>query len=105
MIVWGGRASDDYLGDGGRYNPEADIWTSITTNGAPRGRAYNAVAWTGKEMIVWGGFGWILPKTDRFRADGARYDLDRDEWKPISSDGAPPAGPGFCSAWTGKVLI
>jgi N-acetylneuraminic acid mutarotase len=73
MIVWGGKflsgsfLSGSFLNDGGRYNPMADSWTAVTTDGAPAGRYYHSAVWTGSEMIVWGGFG------DGILNDGSRY--------------------------------
>jgi hypothetical protein len=54
MIVWGGSGAG-YRNDGGRYNPTADSWAAVTTAGAPSARGYHTAAWTGREMIVWGG--------------------------------------------------
>lgn len=50
MIVWGGD-----FNNGGRYNPVADSWTAVRTNGAPSARSSHTAVWTGSEMIVWGG--------------------------------------------------
>ena len=55
MIVWGGYGNGSSLNDGGRYNPAANSWTAVTTNGAPAARAMHTAVWTGSEMIVWGG--------------------------------------------------
>lgn len=58
MIVWGGGSSDEpfWLNSGGRYDPGKDAWTPIaTTNNAPIGHTGHTAAWTGSEMIVWGG--------------------------------------------------
>jgi N-acetylneuraminic acid mutarotase len=59
MIVWGGTFFDgvqQYLNTGGRYNPSTDTWTPTNTINAPTARADHTAAWTGSEMIVWGGY-------------------------------------------------
>jgi hypothetical protein len=66
LIVWGGLNGVE-LNNGGRYNPAANSWTSINTNGAPAARALHTAIWTGTEMIVWGGIG------GGYRNDGGRY--------------------------------
>jgi hypothetical protein len=41
MIVWGGETgspSTSYFCDGGRYSPAANIWSTLSTNGAPAAR-------------------------------------------------------------------
>jgi N-acetylneuraminic acid mutarotase len=69
MVVWGG---EDVMGtlfnDGGRYDPVTDGWRTIDlTSNVPTGRFDHSVAWTGSEMIVWGGNDRTLTNT------GARY--------------------------------
>jgi len=62
MIVWGGyggQACCDFgaLGDGGRYDPAADHWTAIGTNGAPMASQQHSAVWTGSENDCRGG--WV----------------------------------------------
>jgi len=57
MIVWGGFDYDGSYhmkGDGARYSPTSDTWTTLTTAGAPSARTQHAAVWTGAEMIIWG---------------------------------------------------
>jgi N-acetylneuraminic acid mutarotase len=78
MIVWGGRACDFFCGGtntGGRYNPSTNSWVSTSIKGAPSVRFWNTAVWTGKEMIVWGGF--LNLKT------GGRYSPS-NTWKPTA---------------------
>jgi N-acetylneuraminic acid mutarotase len=57
MIVWGGggHGPGDDLNTGGRYNPNADTWTTTSTENVPTARDWHTAVWTGSEMIVWGG--------------------------------------------------
>jgi N-acetylneuraminic acid mutarotase len=76
LVVWGG-AGYNYpypLGDGAAYSPSAGTWRKIAT--APLTARYNSVAaWTGTEMIVWGG----TTGSTQY-ADGARYDPLTNSW-------------------------
>ena len=57
MIVWGGSAGENFLRDGGIYNPLTDGWLdTLTSTNAPPGRALHAAVWTGSEMVVHGGY-------------------------------------------------
>jgi N-acetylneuraminic acid mutarotase len=56
VIVWGGydRASTSTsFGDGARYNPTTDSWTTMGTGFS--GRYQGNPAWTGSELIIFGG--------------------------------------------------
>lgn len=59
MLVWGGTTGDPlsptYLNTGGRYAPGGDSWQPLSTADAPAARAAHTAAWTGTEMIIWGG--------------------------------------------------
>src|SRR5438046_851208 len=56
MLVWGGSSgSGKFYNDGGVYDPAANSWGAIPTNGAPGPRFAHTAVWTGTEMIVWGG--------------------------------------------------
>ena len=71
MIVWGGTdsVSGTGLNSGGRYNPNTNSWAATSTINAPTGRRDPTGAWTGTEMIVWGGDSGYGVRTDT----GGRY--------------------------------
>ena len=58
MIVWGGYDNHNFieLNTGGRYDPGTDTWTATSMTNAPTARDYHTAVWTGREMIVWGGY-------------------------------------------------
>jgi hypothetical protein len=62
MIVWGGVfcCPGVEFNTGGRYNAGTDSWTPTSTANAPFPRfslqQLNFAVWTGREMIVWGGY-------------------------------------------------
>ncbi len=77
-----------------------DAWTVMSPAGAPSGPRMSASAiWTGKEMIVWGGY------DGRPEATGGRYDPATDTWTPVSTSVAPRARSGHVAVWTGKEMI
>jgi N-acetylneuraminic acid mutarotase len=108
MIVWGGawRAGNAsiYLDDGAAYDPAGDKWRRIATSPlGPRDQAY--AAWTGKEMLVWGGHPGTQGRYgyDDF-IDGALYDPAKDTWRPMATF---PLGSrwGARAIWTGTHLV
>ena len=56
---------NQYLNTGARYNPTTDSWTATSTTSAPAGRYLHTAAWTGSEMIVWGGVDFTYPHHSR----------------------------------------
>jgi N-acetylneuraminic acid mutarotase len=119
MVVWGGlhaawyydSLSDQWyyskvvLRSGGRYDPAANTWTPVQTTTAPAARADCAAAWTGSQLIVWGGFyygDWNI----RFPLqDGGRYNPTTDTWSSLSTNGAPAARSAPSTVWTGSRMI
>jgi ankyrin repeat protein/N-acetylneuraminic acid mutarotase len=110
MLVWGGYTdshsryqgahADAHLNTGGRYDPSADSWKTITSQGAPSKRFAHTMIWTGKQMIVWGG-----GNTTKALNDGGRYNPARDFWRPVSTDGAPSPRLSHVAVWTGKEML
>jgi N-acetylneuraminic acid mutarotase len=103
MIVWGGVLPTKLAlaGDGGRYNPATDSWTTMASDGAPEPRRFHVAVWTGSEMLVWGGEDlWY-----RSLGDGARYDPAGDRWMPMSEEGAPRARSYHTAVWTDSEMI
>lgn len=109
MIVWGGYGVfvGDHTNSGGQYSPSSDTWTPTSTApGVPSPRGGNAVAWTGQEMLVWGGeingHGSDPPAV----GTGGRYDPLTDAWQPISTgSGAPTERTVGSYVWTGTEMI
>jgi hypothetical protein len=61
LVVWGGCGGDvcvDQYGDGGIYTPAVPVggsWEPIAASTVLEARRGHTAAWTGAEMIVWGG--------------------------------------------------
>ncbi len=102
MIVWGGfgGGGTGYLNTGAKYNPSTDSWVATSTIGAPDARDNNTAAWTGIEMIVWGG-SIVGPPTNT----GARYNPGTDSWTITSTANAPTGRLYHTAVWSGSEMI
>lgn len=113
MIVWGGlgyqgpatnpTASFGAFDDGAVYDPRSDTWTPLPRQGAPSARWGHAAAWTGSEMLIWGGRRSGGDQT--LLSDGARYNPETRQWRPMSAVGAPSPRYGEAAVWIGNALL
>jgi hypothetical protein len=106
MLVWGFRNNTnlhalEHLGY--IYNPSANTWTTMATNGAPSARQYFTAVWTGSEMIIWGG-GTNTAASSAFR-NGGRYRLSDNTWRPMNTNVAPEGVRGASAVWTGTRMV
>ena len=102
MMVWGGYTRNAgcnpcNLEDGAIYDLRSNSWT-LMSPGPLSGRGAHRAVWTGREMLVWGGFNTTE------QSDGARYDPESDTWTTL------PLGPllprqGHVMAWTGDEAV
>lgn len=107
LLVWGeaGRGQDsEPTGPalGARYDPAADTWRPISSDGAPTARTDERAVWTGHELLVWGGSS--SPYAGNL-GDGAAYNPATDTWRPISAGGAPSARSNSALVWTGSEML
>lgn len=111
MLVWGGttvtftgeppKQGNSSFQDGARFSPATGRWSPISTHHAPGERSSHLAAWSGSEMIVWGGGN---SKSECLNT-GARYDPKTDRWWPLTGESAP--APRFmmrpdAGLWTGR---
>jgi hypothetical protein len=110
------------------YDLAGDRWRAARSGPTLAGREAPAIAWTGKQLFVWGGQlplqidrallasgaldgigGLVCPSRswpDQCRyGDGALYDPVRDVWTPINRTGAPSPRGGATAVWTGKRVV
>jgi len=101
MVVWGGfnQTYPYYVDSGGRYDPATDTWTPTSLAGAPTGRYDHTAVWTGRQMVVWGGF------NGTYLNSGGRYDPATDTWTPTSLVGAPTGRSNHTAVWTGSRMV
>ncbi len=110
MIVWGGDqepGGEDpgvptvFFADGAAYRPATDTWWPIESSGAPAARSHQATAWTGREMIVWGG--QVDPAHQT--ATGGRYDPAANSWTAMDNAGAPAERASPVAVWDGAEMV
>jgi hypothetical protein len=108
LIVWGGWTQEQGpVADGAVLDlKKPDAWKPMSMEGAPHRREMPVVAWTGKQLLIWGGADAedagapLEPRTD-----GARYDVKADRWTPMSQAGAPSGRFRPLTLWTGRELL
>ena len=80
LFVWGGDSCfgncGTFLNTGAYYNAAADSWGAIPTANAPSGRRRATGAWSGSEVVVWGG----QLQTGLYTNTGAHYDPGGNSW-------------------------
>lgn len=101
MLIWGGTDDPffDWFNSGGRYDPETDSWTAISTVNAPSPRHLHTAVWTGNRMLVWGGHDGAVAGT------GGRYDPATDSWSATSTVNAPSPRTWQKGVWTGSEML
>jgi hypothetical protein len=107
LIVWGEHAEHGSLlrgGQGARWDPVTNTWTTIANDAAPRARMDVAEGWTGAEMLVWGGMPMFLFGESELQ-DGGAYDPAADQWVEIPAEGGPGRRLNTLSAWTGREFL
>jgi N-acetylneuraminic acid mutarotase len=105
MIIWGGLNASGTLSDGARYDPGTDTWKPMRNEDAPSGRAIPLAVWTGKELVLWSGYGRETNAAAVFLPDGARYNPETDTWAPLNLHGAPKGRIITPAVWTGKEML
>lgn len=99
VILWGGwqwegDGVSGPLGDGAAYDPAVDDWRALPD--APiDARAQHLAVWTGREMLVWGGF----TKDRTAPSAGAAYDPSAGQWRTLAPSPVKWAEEGTASVW------
>lgn len=108
LLVWGGYVFDGSGGkspwdDGFTFDAASRTWSRIP-DGPLSGRSDAAVAWTGEELLIWGGFtGDCCEPSEMFLGDGAAYDPVAHRWRVLPQ--APIVERAPFSVWTGRELV
>ncbi|HET6495871.1 MAG TPA: kelch repeat-containing protein, partial [Thermoleophilia bacterium] len=69
---------------GGAFDPATAEWTPLPTETAPSPRFGAACVWTGKEVLIWGGFDQKEGRNVQIY-DGAAYDPEKRTWRELPS--------------------
>jgi hypothetical protein len=104
LLVWGGFEFTGYSdesaqGDGFAFSAATRTWQPLSDSPLTP-RAYVASAWSGEELLVWGGSD---RRQERFFDDGAAYDPELDAWRALAP--APIGARAGLSVWTGEELL
>lgn len=126
--MWGGYRADDALfspdvsqttksilsryspqGSGALFSPSTDLWTEISSLGAPSERSFMHGVWTGSEILMWGGRRDFLPKMSKV-AESDRgiwfYSPSKDSWSYLPPSSEEPRFTGKEKLiWTGNNLL
>jgi Kelch motif len=107
LLIWGGSPGwcDEQSPerDGMAFDGSSKTWIAIPP--APiAGRCFPAYAWTGRELLIWGGWdgSWSEDEPGTL-SDGAAYDPATNQWRVLPPSGVTARAPLF--AWTGEELI
>ena len=84
--------------DAAAYDPAADRWERLPRS--PLAAHGSAAFWTGRELLVWGGWG----ERDDQIVDGVAYDPARRSWRRLAPWRAAQ-GLAWSAVWTGRELL
>jgi hypothetical protein len=107
LLIWGGSPGwcDEQPPerDGMAFDASSNAWTAIPPAPVP-GRCFPAYAWTGRELLIWGGWdgSWSEEEPGTL-SDGAAYDPATNQWRVLPPSGLTARAPLF--VWTGEELI
>jgi hypothetical protein len=104
VLVWGGYEftglGDDVLGAGGFvFDAATRDWEQMPDSPLSP-RADPASAWSGRELLIWGG---TDTREERFFGDGAAYDPETGAWRMLPE--APIDARAALAVWTGDELL
>ena len=100
VLMWSGSTpagTSEPRSDGYAFDARANRWTAMPPSPLTP-RMNPAAVWTGRELLVWGGFSATRPL-----ADGGAYDPLRRTWRRLPA--APIDARAPLSVWTGEELI
>ena len=98
VVVYGGQNGASTLNGGGRYDPSADTWLTMSTT--PGFRTNHTMVWSGANVILWGG--WNGTTVVNF---GSRYNTSTNAWAATTITGAPVARSAHRAVWTGSLMV
>jgi galactose oxidase-like protein len=106
LLVWGGQSGphgDVLHGDGAAYDPSTGRWRRLPAAPLPA-RVAQAAAWTGTQMIIWGGYDQVSASRFRVTGTGAAYNPATNQWKLLPRSPLSPRADAI-AVWTGSTLV
>ncbi|MBL8680859.1 MAG: hypothetical protein JNK05_16890 [Myxococcales bacterium] len=88
------------VNDGACFDSATRAWSALSWPDAPAPRWEHATAWTGEEILAFGGFG---PGTS-YANDAVAFNPRTNAWRVLESKGAPSRRTHHPVAWTGSEL-
>ena len=105
LLVWGGYeyvgSNEDPDADGFAFDAATRRWEPLPRSPL-EGRSDAAFAWTGRELLIWGGWDGGFRDPPYFD-DGAAFDPVAGTWRTLAP--APIEARTAFSVWTGEELI
>jgi hypothetical protein len=98
MIGWGGGCCGDAWADGAAYDPATNSWRTLASSPLA-GRQTPTGAWTGRELVVFGG----ADVDGKPLRGAAAYDPAADSWRRIAALPAPRLG--STAVWDGSEVL
>ena len=100
LLVWRSNTSGSAapMSDGAAYDPATNRWTALPAPPTPLGVGA-AAAWTGTDLVVWGGVSGTTPL-----ATGAMYDPSTNRWSATARSVLPPTTDA-AAVWTGSTVF
>lgn len=102
LLIWGGGEGGQTAlinyNDGAAYNPQTNTWRTLAASPLSARSAITG-AWTGTELVVWGGFAGEDNPLD----DGGAYNPATDKWRTVST--SPLSARSASAQWTGKEVL
>jgi hypothetical protein len=108
LLVWGGYVFDGSgnkspFDDGFAFDAASRTWSRIPDSPLSW-RSDAASAWTGEELLIWGGWtGECCVPSEMFLDDGAAFDPATGRWRRLADSPLQERAP--FSVWTGEELI
>ncbi len=108
LIIFSGQ--DFYVGtyfaDTFAFDPVTNIWTTLSSAGAPAARVFSAAVWTGSQMLVHGGMGLAIQNAlllPYYYFDGGVYTPASNSWLPMRVSNLPARN--HSAVWDGSKMI
>ncbi|MCI0534481.1 MAG: hypothetical protein L0Z50_04570 [Verrucomicrobiales bacterium] len=105
LLVWGGRNASGPLGDGATYNADTEQWAALNLPGGPTARFGASTVQAGNRVFIWGGTSASGALNSGAYLVFQTAPAAPQEWRPISTTGAPSPRSEHAAVWTGTRLI